>query len=387
MLQDILDLGRAQYDHAMGMDEVERDEDGFLILRPSAARVDQRMSDLTTNISSLEEKLKKYRDEQAKAKAYTKSDEYRQSKKRLSKKKKKKQRTTLLEMVFNNADARENETDEDLDSDEDGEYRESRKSRARNKKPANTLSSTYGQRFSPVVSMLYDTIDKFDTIASDLEDELSRNNSKSMYRTAQIGNLISATNSKLSAVKELASVAKTVSDLEYKKEKDKKAEQEGDNTKLVSSFASKYLRGNFDDTETKRRKKKGKQGKNSVDDDDDEPDDEIKKQRNENQRQLASELAKRLGARKDEIHLSDHERFIGMEGKYNIVVVADSMDPDNDWKFIAVDPKTGKELKDFRDKYKGLLPKRKNCRMTFDLARLKAYDKNSARTYKLILKN
>ena len=68
-----------------------------------------------------------------------------------------------------------------------------------------------------------DDIFEFDKIAADIEADLnsSRNNAKTMYRSSQIGNMISAKNSKLSAVKELGSIAKVISDLEYKKEKDK----------------------------------------------------------------------------------------------------------------------------------------------------------------------
>ena len=42
---------------AIGADDVERDDDGFIVLRPSADHVDQKVETLTTSIDSLEERL------------------------------------------------------------------------------------------------------------------------------------------------------------------------------------------------------------------------------------------------------------------------------------------------------------------------------------------
>lgn len=395
MNSDVFNLGVSQYEHTFGLDEMDRDSDGFIILKPTAKRVDEQKSVLTTNISDLEAKLKKFKAEKSKIDKIQKSDEYKESKKRMSKKKAKKKRDSLLEMVFNNADKAADEDSEDSDTDEeDVTYRDSRKTKAKNnKKSETTLDTTYGKRFSPVVSMLHDTIVEFDSIAAEIEDELknSRSQSKSMYRSSQIGNLISAKNSKLSAVKELAAVAKTVSDLEYKKEKDKKAAEGSDTSKALSMLGAKYLRGSdmFDDKKSKKKdkdKKSDKKSKSYDDDDDDDEDITIKKQREDDQRALAVEFAKTLSFKKGDIKLTPHERFAHMEGKYTIVVVCEPDDPDNTYKFIAVD-KNGREIKDFKDDYPGLLPRKKNCRMRFDLNRNKVTDLNSSRTYKLIYKD
>lgn len=390
MDKDILNLGIEMYENAVGLSDMERDDDGFIILKPTAKRVDERKATLTTDISSLEAKLKKFKEERTRMDKIQKTEEYKESKKKLSKKKAKKQKTSLLEMVFNNAD---HENDEDTDE-EDGTYRDKK---GAPKKKETTLDTTYGKRFSPVVSMLHDTIVEFDNIAAEIEEELknARNMSKSMYRSSQIGNLISAKNSKLSAVKELASVATTVSNLEYKKEKDRQSTEGSDTSKAISNLGAKYLRGGldiFDDMPSKKKKDKKSSGKKSNkvdidDDDDDEEDSSIKKQREDDQRVLAGEFAKTLTNHKNDIKLTPHERYIKMEGKYAFMVVADPLDPDNTWKFIAVDPKTGKEIKGFKDDYPGLLPKKKNCRMTFDLAKMKCTDRNSARSYKVIFKD
>lgn len=392
MTQDVYDIGVDRYKHAIGFDELERDDDGFIVLKPSASRVDQKMADLITNISSLEEKLKKYKAEQAQTKKYQQSDEYKESKKKQSKKKKKKEKENLLEMIFNNAD-----NIEDAEDDEDGTYDDSKKTKAAKRKATQnketTLETTYGKRFSPVVSLLFDTINDFDKIAADIEDDLRTSKSKSMYRSNQIGNLISAKDKKLSAVNKLADVAKTLSDLEYKKEKDKKGD-EGDSNKLIANFASKYLSGAFDDEEDrksgKKKNKKKSKGLSVADLDDDDDDDEssIKrsKESDAEDREIAAKLANRLMENKDKVTMTAHEKYVAMEGKYLIAVVADPVDPDNDWKYIALDPKSRKEIKDFKDKYKGLLPKKSAARMTFDLSRLRAYDKNTAKTYQLLLK-
>ena len=403
MNKDILDLGKSQYDHVYGLDEMDRDADGFIILKPSATRADEKKASLTTDITNLEAKLKQFKAEREKINKYQKSDDYKDSKKRLSKKKAKKQRDTLLEMVFNNAD-HASDDDEEAD-DEDGTYRE-KKQKAPRKKNETTLETTYGKRFSPVVAMLHEAIVEFDNIAVSIENELNdtRNSSKSMYRSTQLGNLISAKNSKLSAVKELAAVAKTVSDLEYKKEKDKQAQEGADSTKAISAIGAKFLRGGLDELDSKSPKgKKKKDDKGSSKktggklkysySDDDEDDDEtgsIKssaKRDVTDQRELAAKFAESLSFRKDDIKLTPHERFIAMEGKYNIIVSCDPTDPDDTWKFVAVDSKTGKEIKDFKDDYPGLLPKKKNCKMVFDLSKNKATDKNSSRTYKLVYKD
>lgn len=404
MNKDILDLGKAQYEHVVGLDEMERDSDGFILLKPSAKRADEKKATLTTDISNLEAKLKQFKAEREKINKYQKSDDYKESKKRLSKKKAKKQRENLLEMVFNNAD-HANDDDEDLEDDEDGTYRD-KKQKAPRKKNETTLETTYGKRFSPVVAMLHEAIVEFDNIAISIENELAdtRNSAKSMYRSTQLGNLISAKNSKLSAVKELASVAKTVSDLEYKKEKDKQAQEGADSTKAISAIGAKFLRGGLDaldsgsskgkkkkDDKSSSKKSSGSKLKYNYDeDDDDEETGSIKSaQRRDvtDQRELAAKFAESLSFRKDDIKLSPHERFISMEGKYNIIVSCDPTDPDDTWKFVAVDSKTGKEIKGFKDDYPGLLPKKRNCKMVFDLSKNKATDKNSSRTYKLVYKD
>lgn len=386
-----IEVGKANYLSAMGVDEMKRDKDGFIHLTPTAKRADEQAVSLTTSISSLEEKLNKYRAEKAKVDKFKESDEYKESKKKQKGKKQKKKKQALLDMVFNNADHLAEEEDEEVETDEEN-YKDSKKKKKAQKKET-TLDTTYGKRFSPVVSMLHDTINEFDKIAEDIQAELDspQLRSKSMYRSNQIGNLISAKNSKLSAVKELASVATTISNLEYKKDKDRKAEEGSDTSKAISMLGAKYLRGGFETQEERKSKKKKKKSWDDEDDDvgtikkasskksNDDDDDQ-----DESDRELASQLAKALGKHPD-IKFTAAERFVKLEGTWNCVVIADSDDPKSDWRFAAIDPSTGKIIKDFKEKYPGLLPKKKNARMQFDVNRNKAYDKTSGRTYKLFL--
>lgn len=402
--QEILDLGRAKFDEISGFADMDRDKNGFIILKPSAANVDRQKAELTTNISSLEMKLKEYREKQEKIKKIQKSDDYKESKKAMSKKKIKKKKASLLEMVFNDADADAESEDEDdeIDEDADGTYIDKKK-KPEKKKASNTLETTYGKRFSPVVSMLYDTITEFDQIASDIDQDLknSKNSSRTMYRSSQIGNLISAKNSKLSAVKELASVAKTLFDLEYKKEHEKKMMEGSNSNKAVASIAAKYLSGSLDELESSggKKKKKDKKGKKSplginrvVDDDDDEEYGSISKNGKDHdegplddagKRALSKEFAASLVKHKNDIKFTPWEKNIGIEGTYNVIVVADPTDL-NSWRFAAIDAKSGKEITDFKDKYKDLLPKKKKCRLQIDLGKMRAFDRNSAKTYKLV---
>lgn len=404
---DVVSLGKSQYNSIIGYDDMEKDEDGFLRLIPTADRVDKQVETLTTDISSLEAKLKEFRAKKEKAVKYQKSDEYKEDKKLKSKKKKKKEKATLLSMVFNNAD-HAGDDDDDIDEEDEENYRDKKKKSSEKKDKETTLDTTYGKRFSPVVSMLYDTIADFDQIARDIEVELDsgRGTAKSMYRSSQIGNIISAKNSKLSAVKELAAVAKTVSELEYKKEKDKKSEEGSDTTKAISNLGAKFLRGAFELEDEKGSGKKGKKkdkdkgkidfssgkkGKKSLlldDDDDDDEEDSIKKaERKRDEQELAGEFAKAILKNKDSIKFTAHEKHMNMEGKYTFVVGCDPLDPENTYKFIAIDPKSGKEIKGFKDDYKELMPKKKLVRLKFDINKKKAYDANSGRSYKLVFFN
>lgn len=399
MIKDTLDLGRSKYDTITNVDANNRDENGYYILKPTAKHIDNQLTHLTTNIDNLEEKLKEYRKQKSDAIKFKKTDDYKESKKEIKKKKKKKEKETLLQMVFNNADSVKEEED-DIDEDDAENYRDNAKTKAKNrsanKKQETTLDTTYGKRFSAVVSMLYDTVNDFDSIAIDLENELKdpQMRGKTMYRSSQTGNLISAKSNKLSAIKEIVSVAKTVSDLEYKKDKDKQGAEGSDSVKAVASIGAKFLRGGLDTYDDKKKKKSKKMNKLSGmdDDDDDYEDGSIKKatvsqKSSSDQKELASEFANSLLKHKDDIKFTPHEKFIDIEGSYSFVVAADSIDPENSWHFIAVDTKSGKEIPDFKEKYKDLYPKKKACRMSFDLGKLKCTDRNSGKRYKLVLYN
>ena len=403
--EDKIELAKREYNKISGWDDIPRDKDGFIRLQFTAQKNDERLAELTTDISSLEEKLKKYKEEKAKKEKYQETKEYKDSKKQISKKKQKKKKESLLAMVFNNADAVKDEEEEN--EEEDGGKVVDKKAKSTKKKPSKaetTLDTTYGKRFSPVVAMLHDTITEFDQIADEIEEDLknSRNTSRTMYRSSQIGNLISAKNSKLSAVKELASVAKTVSDLEYKKEKDKKDTEGSDTSREISSFGARYLRGSFDifDAGKKKKKDKDKPEKKSskpksakADDDDDEDDvGSIKASKyrppdgDENtEQEMAMEFFKALENNKENINFTPAERYVSMEGKYTIKVAADPLDLENTWRFVPISNKTGKEIPEFKDKYPGLLPRKRKCRMKFDMNRMKVTDLNTSKTYKLLL--
>lgn len=416
--KSIIKLGKESYKHAVkddpkssfNVDDVEykRDKDGFIILEHISELPVKNDTDLVTDLSELEKRLDLFREEQLK-KEPEKPVVFEQSKTKAPATLGKKDRKKLLKKIFNNADNYAAYTDEHSDNDSDDP--EVKK---------DTLDTTYGQRYSPMVSMIHNIIGEYDDLADEIRADLaSRTNMKTMYRSSQIANLISVKNSKLSAIKELTAIAKTITDLEYKKEKDQVKAEEGDNNKAVIALTTKFLRGGFDniddfaddpipkkspknknknkkkkaqpDTEESdetfsipKKKKKARKGYISMDhidkiaeklEDDDEADDS----------DLANALGKALLKHKDEIEFTPYEKHINMEGKYTLAVAADADKPSSNWKFIALD-KDGKEIKGFKDKYGELIPKKSDCHMSFDTSKLRVTDKNTSITYKLLLK-
>lgn len=394
MNQDVLDMSHNKYLNMIDYNNMEKDKNGFIKLKPTSSKIDSDSAHLKTDILSLEDKLREYRKKHEKVEKLKETEEYKASKKKQSKKKQKKSKQHLLEMVFNNADGQDDE--DDIEETDDENYRDNKKRGKKSGSKSTRLDTVYGQRFTPVVSMLHDSINEFGQLADEIRDDLnaSKSSARTMYRSAQMGNLISAKNSQLSAIKELASVAKIVSDLEYKKDKDSRIEN-GNNNKAISALGAKYLRGGglFDDDDDKKSKK-NKKGKKSDSpaarkvkhDDDDDEYSEMSLEYKKNQRELAEEFAKTLTERKGDFKLTPHERFINMEGTYKFVIVADPTDIEGSWEFVAVDPKDEKKIKGFKDKYKELYPSKKKCKMVFDLGKMRVTDKTTSRTYKLILK-
>ena len=398
MDQAKLEASIAKYNSMVGLDDYPRDENGFMHLRWSAEKTDSQLDSLTTDISSLEAKLKKFKEEKAEKEKYKKSDDYKESKKSMSKKKAKKKKESLLAMVFNDADSVKAERE--ADEEEDGGKMVDKPKKKGSKKSTDTkttLDTTYGTRYSPMVEMYYDMINELDAISKELEAELETMKGarhQTRYKSDQMGNLLSAKKSKADMIKEVVNIANKVSDLEYKKEKDKKDAEIGDVSREVSNLGAKYLRGSFDifdmgDSKKKKKKdKEDKKGKKKDYDDEDDDIGSIKKLKDvdsADDKELAVAFTKALEKNKDKINFTPAERYVNMDGRYDVVVVADPLDIENTAKFVAVDKK-GKEIKDFKKDYPGLLPRMKGTRMKYDLNRMKATDLNSGRSFKLIMK-
>ena len=71
----ILQMGRERYREASGLNDMDRDSDGFILLKPTASHTDQKKAALTADISSLEAKLQKYKEEKQRVTQYQKSDD------------------------------------------------------------------------------------------------------------------------------------------------------------------------------------------------------------------------------------------------------------------------------------------------------------------------
>lgn len=408
----ILDVARENYRHAIGADmhDDDRDENGFIVLRPTQEHVENRQKSLTTDIDQLQARLKTYMSEKKHFDDIAASDDFKNKSKK-SKKKKKKAKASLLASIFNNADNLNSDTDENSEEDDDGyeDIKGEKKPKAKSTKPKDTLDSTYGMRFAPVVSYLKDAIDDFDAIADEIQEELeTKGTSRGVYRSSQMANLISAKNSKLSAVKELAAVARVVSDLEYKKAKDKSANDENKDA-VIARFGSRYLSGGFDDLDItisasggkkkgKVKDKKKKHDFSSMTDDEREEYDEedyggtvekgsSKKGTIPEQKELAKRFAEKILQKKDKLSFTPNEKYIEMEGKYEVVVVVeDPINPSSDWKFTALDKK-GREIEGFRKDYKELLPNKKASRMVFDMVKLQATNKATGLKYRILVKD
>lgn len=401
MDQAKLEASIAKYNSMIGLDDYPRDENGFMHLRWSAEKTDSQLDSLTTDISSLEAKLKKFKEEKAEKEKYKKSDDYKESKKSMSKKKAKKKKESLLAMVFNDADSLKAERE--ADEEEDGGKMVDKPKKKGSKKSTDTkttLDTTYGTRYSPMVEMYYDMINEFDAISKELEAELETMKGarhQTRYKSDQMGNLLSAKKSKADMIKEVVNIANKVSDLEYKKEKDKKDAEVGDVSREVSNLGAKYLRGSFDifdmgDSKKKKKKDKDKEDKKGKKKDYDDEDDDIgsikklKDVDSVDDKELAVAFTKALEKNKDKINFTPAERYVNMDGKYDVVIVTDPLNIEKDWRFAAVNKK-GKEIENFKKDYPGLLPRKNGTRMKFDLNRMKATDLNSGRSFKLVMKD
>lgn len=396
-------------------DEYERDKDGFIVLKPTQSYLDNvvntpaKTPGLTTSIDQLENKLNMYMSEKKSYTSFQDDDSDDDKKKdKKGKKKRKKMKEQLLAAMFNDNDGTFNKIDDaepDDDTDEDDDS--SDKKKKKKERQMDTLESTYGTRFAPIVSYIQDAIDDFDDLADTIESELkTKGTTRGVYRSSQMANLISAKNSKLSAVKELTTVAKMVSDLELKKAKEESGKTDSTET-VVAKFGTKFLSGSFDDLDdygmTVKHKKKTKGGgkkkkynfmamsndeREEFDDEDYDDDKKGKdKGRIPEQKELAKMFAEKMISNKTDFKLTPHEKNIRMEGKYEVVVVVeDILSPAKSWKFTAVDKK-GREIEGFRKEYKELLPNKKSARMVFDMNKMKATNKSTNLKYRILVKD
>ena len=97
---------------------------------------------------------------------------------------------------------------------------------------------------------------------------------------------------------------------------------------------------------------------------------------------LAGEINKRGG-----VSFTAAEKFSSMEGKWKAVIICDPANPEKTGRFAAIDPKTEKVIKDFKEKWPGLLPKMRDCRLKYDISKKRASDLNSGKKYMLIYKD
>ena len=312
----------------------------------------------------------------------------------------KKRRKKLVHSILNNADKlAEAEAAEAEDEDRPV--------------PKTTLDTTYGMRFAPIITMFAESRDEFNDIIKDIRDDLNspRCQTRTMYRSSQFGNLLTATKHKADVVKNIADIAKQISDLEYKKSKDDMSAGI-DNSKAMAELATKYLRGDFDGSDDKETKGKDKKKTKKREHKRESPSivqenivnsfpgipsgksqpsiEELREAKKPSKKTISSDnddLAKVLEQEvfNRQIGFTPHELHTDLEGTYEFMI---KVDPDDttDWDFVAVDPKSHKKIKGFKDSYAELLPDKRECRIKFDIDKGTCRDLNSGRTYKLIVR-
>jgi hypothetical protein len=330
------------------------------------------------NLDNLEAKLnmiakEKQKVEKSVEKAEKKEDSLKFKK---AKKKKKKQKEQQIRLMFSGT-----QDSMETDSEEDSEPIVVVKNNVVKNTEGTILDNNIGKRFGHLYAKQIDDYEYISKIVDEIKEDLSVSQSKNMYRTSQVSNLLSALGQKRTLLKDMTDMAKTISDLElkYAKEERTNKEESGNDDGLASKIGVSIVRGLYDDVfEENIKKKKKSSKKRKEDDDDDDEDDMDVSSKKDASRRLAERIAKN-------VVFSNYERNIDIEGEYKICVIADKDEPKDDWKFIIVD-EDGERRKDWEKERPELIPNKKEAKMKFLVDKLKASDTRTGKSYKLILK-
>lgn len=208
-----------------------------------------------------------------------------------------------------------------------------------------------------------DTMKDINTLIQETKESRARN--KHLVHKDLLTSKIGLLNSRISAAKSMADIQRIRMDIESKKAKE--TAQNGDdktrNIAMMNKFFPQLIAsGAMSAGPGTSKSDTDEKGKNK---------DSGKKNGKPKKRHRADEVEGKLERRMakliddGEINLTPHELAIDMEGKYRPAIMRSFKNPD-DWKVIAIDPSTDSIIKDFKDKYPGVLPKKKELDLRFD---------------------
>lgn len=234
----------------------------------------------------------------------------------------------------------------------------------------------FNQRFDEPLTLLRQTIVSVDQTISDIdvlikETKESRARNKSTVLKDLLLAKSSLFNNRTTNARSIGDLQKSRIDLELKKIKETGDSNEKNRNIALISQAFPQLVGNgaklLSDRDDKKKDK----------------DDIDKKKDKRKQRDYEENFDKRAAKliRDGAIELTPHEASIDMEGKYRPAIKKSYKD--DDWIVIALD-NDNREIKGFKDKYPGLLPKKKQLNLVFDDERDVAKCRNTDRVFQVI---
>jgi len=208
------------------------------------------------------------------------------------------------------------------------------------------------------------------------ETKESRARNKHVMLKDLLSTKVNLFNARASSARSMADIQRSRVDLELKKVKEKGAvgDERTRNIAMMNKFfpqllASGALNKSF--------------GKSKDEDDDDYKDKYKKKKKKIKNKDGEENFEKRVTQllKDGDIELSPHELAIDMEGKYKVAIMKSFKT--GDWSVIALDL-NDKIIKDFKEKYPGLLPKKKELDLKWDDERDLARDRKTDRVFQVI---
>ena len=241
----------------------------------------------------------------------------------------------------------------------------------------------FNKKFEEPLMLMRDIIlQADDTIAkvNAMIDETWKGSSK--YKSSTLKDLLSTKTGLLSAktsnAKNIGDIQKMRIELELKKIKEKGSDETNEKTKGISVInqAFPHLISGITGLSKKNKdeKKKDKDDNDTIDWKKDKKKKDWKKSvYNQDFEDGFNKKAASL-IRDGKLSLTPYETYIGMEGRWKPAI--QKLYDGSDWQFVALD-NSGTIIDDFKEKYPGLLPKKKHVNMVFDDDNELAKDKNN----------